>query len=104
VPAPSAELTLAEIPELAWNHPQNPERVDVIPEFETRFARERLPIKAPLTVVTATNGQSNAQDQRVWLSISPQATQVQLDGGHDIYRDDPAGTAAEVIKLVDAAR
>jgi pimeloyl-ACP methyl ester carboxylesterase len=102
VPPPSASLTLEEIPELAWDHPANPEHVDVIPEFEGRFARERLPIKAPLTVVTATDGQSNLEEEAVWLEISPESTQVGLSGGHDIYIDDPAGTAAEVLKLVDA--
>jgi hypothetical protein len=91
-----------EIPEIAWDHPENPEHVDVVPEFETRFARERLPIDAPLTVVTAT--QSDVEDQSIWLEISPEATQVELEGGHDIYLDDPEGAAAEVLKLVDAAR
>ncbi|MBA3235915.1 MAG: hypothetical protein H0T59_07980 [Chloroflexi bacterium] len=104
VPAPSAELTVEEIPEIAWDHPENPERVDVVPEFETRFANERLPIEAPLTVVTATDGQSDVDDQSIWLEISPQATQVELDGRHDIYLEDPEGAAREVLRLVDAAR
>jgi len=104
VPPPSAELTLAEIPELAWDHPSNPERVDVIPEFETRFALEKLPIKAPLIVVTATNGDSSVEEEAVWLEISETATQIELDGGHDIHLDNPEGAAAEVIRLVDAAR
>ncbi len=104
VPPPSASLTLAEIPELAWDHPENPEHVDVIPEFEGRFARERLPIEATLTVVTATAGDGGTEQQAIWLEISPDATQVELTGGHDIYLDDPVGSAAEVLKLVDAAR
>jgi hypothetical protein len=37
---PDPTLTLALIPEIAWDHPENPERVDVIPEFETRFAEK----------------------------------------------------------------
>ncbi len=104
VPAPSAALTTEEIPQIAWDHPENPEHVDVVPEFETRFANERLPIDAPLTVVTATDGQSDSYDQRIWLEISPQATQVELRGSHDIHQDDPEGAAAEVLKLVEAAR
>jgi pimeloyl-ACP methyl ester carboxylesterase len=104
VPAPSADLTTEEIPEIAWDHPENPEHVDVVPEFETRFANERLPIEAPLTVVTAINGQSDVEDQRIWLEISPEATQVELTGGHDIHIDDPEGAAAAVLQLVDAAR
>ena len=100
VPAPTDTLTLEDIPELAWDHPLNPEHVDVIPEFETRFANERLPIEAPLTVVTASNGQSSVEDQSVWLGLSPQATQVPLVGDHDIYLSDPDGVAAEVMKLL----
>ena len=104
VPPPSATLTLAEIPELAWDHPANPERVDVIPEFETRFANERLPITAPITVITATDGQSSVEEQRIWLEISDNATQIELEGGHDIYFNAPTACADEVIKLVEAAR
>ena len=79
VPPPSASLTLEELPEVAWDHPANPEHVDVIPEFEGRFARERLPIKAPLTVITATDGQSNVEEEAIWLEISPQSTQARAD-------------------------
>jgi len=100
VPAPTDTLTLEEIPELAWDHPLNPEHVDVITEFETRFANERLPIQAPLTVITATDGQSDVEDQRIWLELNPAATQVELVGEHDIYLSDPVGVAAEVVKLL----
>jgi hypothetical protein len=31
---------------------------------------------------------------------SPDARQVELTGGHEIYLDDPAGAAAEVLELV----
>jgi pimeloyl-ACP methyl ester carboxylesterase len=104
VPAPSATLSLAEAPELAWDHPTNPENVNVVPEFENRFARKRLPFEAPLTVITASKGQSSVEDQSIWLELSPQTTQVELQGGHNIYEDDPEGVAAEVIKLLEAAR
>ncbi len=100
VPAPTDTLTLEEIPELAWDHPANPEHVDVIPEFESRFANERLPIRAPLTVITASEGQSSVEDQSVWLELNPAAAQVQLVGDHDIYLSDALGVAAEVVKLL----
>jgi pimeloyl-ACP methyl ester carboxylesterase len=104
VPAPTDTLTLEEIPEIAWDHPGNPEHVDVIPEFETRFALEPESMRAPLTIVTASNGDSDIDDQAFWLQVSPQATQLLLEGGHDIDYDDPAGVAAEILKAVDAAR
>jgi hypothetical protein len=103
VPAPTDELTLKEIPELAWDHPENPEHVDVIREFEGRFARNPVPFNAPLIVVTATQGQSDVKDQGFWLELSPDARQVELDGGHDIWLDRPEEAASEVLRLVQSA-
>jgi pimeloyl-ACP methyl ester carboxylesterase len=103
VPAPSATMTVEEVPEIAWDHPANPEHTDTVAEFENRLAAERLPIRAPLTVITATQGQSDVQDQAIWLEISPVATQVELEGGHGIAWDDPGGVSAEILKLVDVA-
>lgn len=104
VPAPSADLSAADIPQIAWDHPENPEHLDIAPEFETRFANERLPIEAPITVITATGGDSDLENQSIWLEVSTNATLVELAGSHEIYLDDPGGSAAEVLKLVDAAR
>jgi hypothetical protein len=103
-PAPSLELTLENFPEGAWDYPGNVEHLEVVTEFENRFARERLPFPAPLIVITASEGQSSVEDQSIWLDTSPQATQVELDGGHEIYRDQPSACAAEVLKLVQASR
>jgi hypothetical protein len=103
VPAPSASLTVEEVPEIAWDHPENPEHVDVVPEFENRFARRPVPFEAPFTVITATEGQSDVEDQSFWLELSPNATQVELEGGHDIYVDDPQGVAAEIIRRLESS-
>ena len=100
-PAPDATLSPADIPEIAWDHPANPEHVNVGPAFENRFARRPATFKAPLLVVTATGGDSSAADQRVWLRSSPQSRQVELEGGHEIYLDAPAEVAAEVTALLD---
>lgn len=100
VPAPSATLSTAEIPEIAWDHPANPEHLDIAPEFENRFANDPPSFAAPLVVVTATQGDSNVKDQSVWLPSSPDARQVELEGGHEIYLDDPEGAAAEVLGLL----
>lgn len=104
VPAPTDTLTLEEIPELAWDHPANPEHVDVIPEFETRFAQNPEPITAPLTVVTASGGQSDVADQSFWLAISPEATQLELEGGHDLDIDSPDGVLKQILSAVEAFR
>jgi pimeloyl-ACP methyl ester carboxylesterase len=100
VPAPSATLSVAEIPEIAWDHPANPEHLDIAPEFENRFANDRASFPAPLVVVTATQGDSDVEDQSVWLRSSPDARQIELGGGHEIYLDDPEGAAAEVLGLL----
>jgi hypothetical protein len=104
VPAPTDTLTLEEIPEIAWDHPANPEHVDVISEFETRFARNPEPIQAPLTIITASGGQSDVEDQAFWFQINPDATQIELTGGHDIDLDNPTGVVAEILAIVDATR
>ena len=101
VPAPSATLSAKEIPEIAWDHPMNPEHLDIGPEFENRFANSPPSFPAPLVVVTATGGDSSVEDQQAWLQSSEDARQIELTGGHEIYLDDPAGAAAEVISLLD---
>jgi pimeloyl-ACP methyl ester carboxylesterase len=103
VPAPSNELTVEEIPEIAWDHPENPEHLDIVPEFEGRFAREPVSFEAALVVVTASGGQSSVEDQQDWLEGSPDARQIELDGGHDVWLDNPVDAAAAVLDLLDAA-
>lgn len=87
-------MTAAEIQEIAWDHPANPEHLDIASEFEIRFANDPASFSAPLVVVTATQGETDAEDQSVWLRPSPDARQIELGGGHEIYLDDPEGAAA----------
>ncbi len=76
----------------------------MIPQFETRFAREPVAIEAPLLVITATDGQSDVEDQAFWLQLSPDASQIEVDGGHDLDMDAPAEVADAVLGVVLAAR
>jgi pimeloyl-ACP methyl ester carboxylesterase len=101
VPAPSASLSLDEIPELAWDHPENPERLDVIGGFEGRLAKERFPFAAPLLVITASDGQSDVEDQAFWLDWSESGRQLELSGGHEIYVDQPNAVASEILAIDD---
>jgi hypothetical protein len=100
----SHALTTEDLPELAWDHPDNPERIEFLAEFETRLFHDRRPYPAPLTVVTATGGQSSLADQAFWLELSPRPRQVEVLGGHDVYNDDPQAVAAEVLALAGVAR
>lgn len=100
VPASSATLSLAEAPELAWDSPTNPEHLDIVAEFENRLANEQFPFAAPLIVITATRGQSNVEDQSFWLDWSPTASQIELDGEHTIYNDQPDAVTEQIFSLL----
>ena len=82
-----------------WDHPANKEHLDIIDGFEGRFARARSPFPAPLVVVTASNGDSDEADQAIWLDLSPDATQVTVDGGHNIWFDAPQEVAVQILAI-----
>ena len=103
VPAGNANLTEAEAPEAAWDHPLNVERVDSF-HAERTMARDRRTLgDVPVTIVTADGGASDRRDQRVWKRLSTSARQVVLAGDHDIYASDPQGVRDEILRAVDAA-
>ena len=104
VPAGQATMSPSDVEELAWDNPGNPEHVDYVP-VERQMALHRLPIPPiPVTVVTGKYGQSSdPQEQRVWLTGSSHPVQVVLDGGHNIYVDDPSGVLAEIQKVLELA-
>lgn len=97
VTAPEA-LTLEEFPEGAWDHPGNVEHIDLLEVYQPQ------PFEASLLVITASDGQSSVEDQRFWLPLSPDSRQVELSGGHDLYEEDPAPVAAEILSLVEEVR
>lgn len=104
VPAPDPTLTLDVIPEIAWDHPANPEHVDAIGEFESRFGLHPEPMQAPLVILTGSHGASDLEDQSFWLQVSPDARQVELAGGHSIDFDNPTGVIEQILAAVEAAR
>jgi pimeloyl-ACP methyl ester carboxylesterase len=104
VPAGQPDLTPADVGG-PWNGPGNPERMDYV-AIERTMALDRLPIPPiPVTVVTASGGQSaDPDEQRVWLEGSSDPSQVVLDGGHEIYLDDPDGVLAEIVSVLETVR
>ena len=102
VPAPSATFRPEEAPDLAWDHPRNPEHLDVVAGFENRFASERNPFDAPLLVITATDGQSDVEDQRFWLDLSADGRQTEIEGGHGLDHDNPEEAADLILEMVEA--
>ena len=101
VPAGQAAIATSDVP--AWDSPDNPEHMDYV-AVEHQMAVARLPIPAiPVTVVTATHGQSsNPDEQKVWLDGSSLPVHVILDGGHNIYDDDPDGVLEQIMAVLDA--
>lgn len=94
VPAPDEDLGKEFPGARAW---RNPEHIDWV-DAERRQSRMRMPVgDFPVLVVTATDGQSDEQDQSYWLGLSDRAEQVVMDGGHDIHDDDPEGVAQRII-------
>ena len=41
------------------------------------------------------------EDQAIWLEASPDAHQLEIDGGHENYLEEPDGAAAVVLALVE---
>ena len=103
VPSAAPDLTPKIAPEAAWDHPANTEHVDAI-ATERLLATNPLPISPiPVRVVTASNGDSDADDQAYWLEFSPSASQVTIDGGHDLHFDNPEAVADEIRRTLGEA-
>ena len=103
VPSAAPDLTPEIAPEAAWDHPANTEHVDAI-ATERLLATKPLPIAPiPVRVVTAASGDSDAKDQGYWLEFSPSASQVTIDGGHDLHFDNPKAVAKEIRKTLGEA-
>ena len=101
VPAPSATMTEEDEPELAWDDPGNVEHNDVVAGFENRLAEESFPFDAPLLVVTASDGQSNVEDQSFWLDWSPSSRQIELSGGHELHVDQAVAAADAILSMAE---
>jgi Predicted hydrolases or acyltransferases (alpha/beta hydrolase superfamily) len=103
VPAGQPDIPPSEVP--AWDGAENPEHLDYV-AAERQMALYRLPIPPiPVTVVTASRGQSaDPAEQRIWLEGSSRPVQTVIDGGHNIFSDNPTATVAAVLDVLGAAR
>lgn len=103
VPSAAPDLTPKIAPEAAWDHPANTEHVDAI-ATERLLATDPLPIAPiPVRVVTASSGDSDEGDQGYWLEFSPNASQVTIEGSHDLHFDNPDAVAREIGRTLGAA-
>jgi len=102
-PAPSATMTLAECEECVWDAPENTSRLDVLYGFENRFGNTPVHIGVPLILISPTEGESTPED-KYWLQVSDDSTQVVLTGGTDVVHNQSATVAEQVLSLVYATR
>lgn len=95
----------------ACNNPNNRERRDYLQvEADAWNNREEIG-DIPVTIITVQYGadaepeeQINVESQQGWLILSPRATQVVVETGHNVVREDPALVIAEIRKVVESAR
>lgn len=95
----------------ACNNPNNRERRDYLQvEADAWNNREEIG-DIPVTIITVKYGadaepeeQINVESQQGWLILSPRATQVVVETGHNVVGEDPALVIEEITKVVEAAR
>lgn len=97
-PAPSATMTLKDFPEGVWNAPGNVEHLNVLTGYENRFGKTPVHIRAPLILISPTHGESTPDD-RYWLQVSPQSSQVVLEGDMDVIHTDADKVAEQILSL-----
>ena len=97
--------------DLACDNPNNPERRDFVGvEREAWKGRSQVG-DIPVTIISAEYGpeapaedQTNAEIQKGWLVLSPSATQVLVDDGHDVLGTNYNLVLDEIRKVVTATR
>jgi pimeloyl-ACP methyl ester carboxylesterase len=101
-PAPTTEFNEKNAPELAWDYPDNTQHLDVINGFEGRFAKDPPHFDVPLLLITPTQSESSAKDQRFWLQTSPDSTQVEPECGEEPTQGPCATEVAGFVKKLAA--
>ena len=100
-PAPSAEFTEENEPEMVWDYPGNTERLDVVGGFENRFANDPPGFDVPLLIMTPVPGESTPDDQSFWLQVSPKSRQVELSCGQEPTEGACARAVLEFVEGLD---
>ena len=98
-PAPVDDLAKEFPGSQAW---ANPEHVDWVAAERLQHRRAPRIGDAKLVILTASDGQSSAKDQRFWLRLARGGKQRTLEGGHDLHEDNPDAVVAELEKALDA--
>ncbi len=99
------------VAETSCDNPGNIEHRDYL-KVEADAWNNRAEIgDIPVTVISNDYGPdadpleaANVVDQKGWLILSPRATQVIVESGHDVANYEPELVIEEIIKVIDAAR
>lgn len=102
-PAPSAEFTEKNEPELVWDAPGNIEHLDVVNGFENRFAKDPPHFDVPLLVITPVPGEGSVENESFWLQASRQAKQVKLSCGEEPTEGPCATRVAAFVENLNAS-
>jgi pimeloyl-ACP methyl ester carboxylesterase len=103
VPQDDPEAFAKEFPgRLAWRNPEHLDYGDAL----RRLAglRQGALGNTPLRIVTASDGQSDVDNQSVWRKLSSDARQTTVAGGHDLSSENPDGVVAEVRAILEAIK
>lgn len=100
-PAPSAEFTEKNEPDLVWDAPGNTQHLDVVHGFENRFANHPPNFDAPLLLITPVPGEGSVKNESFWLQTSPQAKQVQLSCGEEPTEGPCAIKVADFVESLE---
>ncbi len=120
VPAPFRDPPPPIVEETKWNHPSNVERRDYLQVEKDAWAARKEVGDIPITIVSNAYGddeikaatfpserrgmRTNVQDQRGWLTLSPQAKQTIVHTGHAVEEADPELVINVILDVIKAAR
>jgi pimeloyl-ACP methyl ester carboxylesterase len=93
VSAPTGDLGQEFPGPLGW---KNPEHIDWVAADRLQKQHPLRIGDTPLVILTATDGQTSAKDQRFWLRLSSNGRQKTLQGGHDLHEENPGAVIAEI--------
>ena len=122
-PEDIAGMVFAEVPkafldappevveETSCDNPDNVEHRDYL-KVEADAWNNRAEIgDIPVTIISneygpdaEPGGAANVVDQQGWLVLSPRATQVIVESGHDVANNEPQLVIEEIVKVIEAAR
>ncbi len=110
-PSPFVDPPPEIVEETAWDHPANVEKRDYLQVEKDAWAARTEIGDIPVTVISNDYGadavftgeQTNVEDQKGWLVLSPRAEQVVVTTGHAVEEVDPQLVIDAILEVVASA-